>query len=224
VRVILAGQKSFGAAVYEMLLAEGHDIAAVWSPVLEDGWSGNDKLTTIARRDDLLEPPAFRKPGSVTSLDVDLFVAAHSHDFIGRQSRQATKLGGIGYHPSLLPRHRGRDAVEWTIRMGDPIAGGSVYWLTDQVDGGPIARQDYCHVEPGWDASKLWREELFPMGLRLLSQTLYDLDHGLVVEIPQNERCATWEPSLDAAPLYRPELPQIGTGVNGYEHVTTRRR
>lgn len=210
-RVILAGSRSFGAAVYDMLLEEGHEVAAVWSPGGMD-----DKLTYIAVKDSTYEPSPTRTPRAVKQLEVDLFVAAHSHDFIGRESRAATRLGGIGYHPSLLPRHRGRDAVHWTVHMGDPVAGGSVYWLTDHVDGGPIAAQRHCLVRPDDDATSLWRRELFPMGVALLRRTLRDLDAGEVVEVPQDEECATWEPSWERPPLYRPELPQIGAMPNGF--------
>jgi methionyl-tRNA formyltransferase len=216
-RVILAGQKSFGVVVYDMLRKEGHEIAAVWSPA-----DKNDKLTKRSAGALLWTPTVERSPKAVLNLEVDLFVAAHSHDFIGKASRAATRLGGIGYHPSLLPRHRGRDAVHWTVYMGDAIAGGSVYWLTDHVDGGPIASQDYCFVRPDDDASSLWRRDLFPMGVRLLAQVLRDLDEGHIVEVPQDESVATWEPSVDRPPLYRPELPQIGRGVNGYTHHVTR--
>jgi methionyl-tRNA formyltransferase len=214
-RVILAGQKSFGRAVYAMLIEEGHDVAAVWSPQYHD-------VRPPKGVSDAWWPPVMRTARNVKELEVDLFVAAHSHDFIGKDSRAATRLGGIGYHPSLLPRHRGRDAVHWTIHMGDAVAGGSCYWLTDNVDGGPVAAQDFCFVRPDDDASSLWRRDLFPMGVRLLAQVLRDLDEGHVVEVPQDESVATWEPSVDRPPLYRPELPQIGRGVNGYTHHVTR--
>jgi methionyl-tRNA formyltransferase len=103
--------------------------------------------------------------------------------------------------------------------MGDSIAGGSVYWLSDNVDGGPIAAQDWCHVHPTWDASFLWRKLLFPMGIRLLRRVLDDLERHVIVEIPQDEGYATWEPSWERPPLFRPDLPQIG-GVPGYQHIT----
>lgn len=218
-RVILAGQKSFGVAVLDMLLTEGHDVVDVWSP--DERTGPQDKLTLKAARGGIWCLPHLRTPEEVANLEVDLFVAAHSHDFIGKASRAATRLGGIGYHPSLLPRHRGRDAVRWTVHMGDPVAGGSVYWLTDNVDGGPIAGQDYCFVRPEDDATSLWRRDLFPMGVRLLAQVLRDLDRGLLIEVPQDERVATWEPSWERPPLFRPELPQIG-GMNGFTHVTTK--
>jgi methionyl-tRNA formyltransferase len=217
VRVILAGSRSFGAAVFDMLLAEGHDVAAVWSPMDVD-----DALTRRATVG-LWTPDVERHPKPVQLLEVDLFIAAHSHDFIGRDSRAATKLGGVGFHPSLLPRHRGRDAVRWAVHMGDAITGGSVYWLTDNVDGGPIAAQEHCFIRPGDDASSLWRRELFPMGVALLARVLRDLAGGTIVEVPQDESCATWEPSFDRLPLFRPELPQIGS-VNGYRHIVSKER
>lgn len=226
-RVILAGQKSFGAAVFDMLRAEGHDIAAVYAPWALDSEYQVDKLAKRAEADGI--HANFKTGKIVKDLEVDLIVGAHSHDFIGRESRQATRLGALGYHPSLLPRHRGRDAVRWTIHLGDAIAGGSVYWFTDSVDCGPIAAQDWCFVPPAWrtaahpidGASTLWRQELFPMGVRLLRDTLRDLDNGVIVEIPQDELNATWEPSWERPPLHRPELPQIGS-VNGYRHVASR--
>lgn len=197
-----------------MLVDEGHDVPLVVAP---DG----DRLAQAARNTGH-DHWSSNNPDYIKTLEADLYVAAHSHDFIGRRSRSATRLGGVGFHPSLLPRHRGRDAVRWTIHMGDPIAGGSAYWLTDQVDGGPIAAQDWCFVRPGDDASTLWRRDLFPMGVRLLREVLRDLDQGRIVEVAQEEEVATWEPSWDRPPLYRPELPQIGSGVNGFTHHVTR--
>lgn len=214
-RVILAGQRSFGLAVLEALEAAGHDVAGVWAPE-------RDPLSARAARKGLLVPASGRTPGDVADADVDLFVAAHSHDFISAKARAATRLGGVGYHPSLLPRHRGRDAVRWTIHMGDPIAGGSVYWLTDNVDGGPLAAQEFVHVVPGWTASDLWREALFPLGVELLLRVLHVADRGVLTEVPQDERAATWEPSWERPPLFRPDLTQIGSGPNGFRVVTTR--
>src|SRR4029077_17300792 len=84
----------------------------------------------------------------------------------------AARFGGIGYHPSLLPRHRGMAAVEWTIKEGDPIAGGTIYHLADQMDAGAIAAQDWCFVRKGETARELWERALAPMGLRLLAHVV----------------------------------------------------
>jgi methionyl-tRNA formyltransferase len=41
----------------------------------------------------------------------DLIVTAHSHARVSREALASARLGGIGYHPSLLPRHRGIAAI-----------------------------------------------------------------------------------------------------------------
>lgn len=198
-RIVLAGTRSFGAAVLEEL---GSRVVAVIAPV-------GDRLAESAVSKGL---PVSTEVSErlVRGFDADLLIAAHSHAFIGARTRKGCKIGAVGYHPSLLPRHRGRDAVRWAVHMGDPIAGGSVYWLTDSVDAGPIAAQDWCWIRPGMTASGLWAKELFPMGVRLISEVVADLELGMVVRQEQDEAMATWEPSWGRAPMFRPELPELG--------------
>lgn len=203
-RIYLCGQGSFGRAALDLLLEEGHTVVGVSSPPQRDGRPDRLAMGAHARRLPWL--PAGHLNAGLLPDDTDLIVCAHSHDFIGRATRLRARLGAVGYHPSLLPVHRGRDAVRWTIRMGDRVTGGSVYWLTDSVDAGPLAAQRHVLVPPGIDASELWRTELFPLGVSLLRKVLRDLAGGVVVRVPQDERCATWEPSIGRAPLRRPDL------------------
>lgn len=202
-RVFICGQKSFGAEVFKALDADGHTIVGVASPI------DVDPLTQLAIMSDVPVTPA----GTLTSRNlpdrVDLIVTAFCHDFISEKTRNRTTHGGIGFHPSILPRHRGRDAVEWTIRMRDPIAGGSVYWLANKCDGGDIAAQEHVSVRPGETAKELYRRALFPMGVTLIRRVVADIRNGIVVRVPQDELCATWEPSIGRPPLFKPELPQL---------------
>lgn len=220
--VVVAGQKSFGRAALELVLSLGHSVPLVVSPWVQgaDGRPG-DRCTRFAHERGLSWSAGDNLAQRIEALPErpDVILAAHSHAFISRRARNATRLGAFGYHPSLLPRHRGRDAVRWTVHMRDPIAGGSVYWFTDNVDGGPIAAQGWCHVDPSWSATDLWREELFPLGLDLLERTLGNLEAGIIVAIPQDERFATWEPSWERPPLHRPDLPELGHGPNGFRTV-----
>ncbi len=214
IRVILCGQRSFGTAVYRMLRERPSvEIVAVYAPT-------GDKLAGVA---ELFHTP-LRLAGTLCAdnmpQDCDLLIAAHSHDFVSSAVRNRLRIGAIGYHPSLLPLHRGRDAVRWTIRDRDRVAGGTVFWLSDTVDGGPIAAQEWCLVRPDDDAHKLWRRELFPLGLRLLSRVLEDIEQGALVMRPQPAELATWEPSFTGVPrLFRPDLLQIGTLPDGFRVI-----
>ena len=203
--ILIAGQKWFGAEVFRALRdLPGVSIAAVCAP------TGGDKL---AARASLYGVPLIASGGlNAASMPpgIDLIVAAHSHDFIGQATRLRAKWGGIGYHPSLLPLHRGRDAVRWAIRMGDRVTGGSVYRLSNRMDGGDVLAQRHVFIRPGDTAEELWRRDLAPLGVELLAQTVAayagaGYRHG----IAQDEALATWEPSIDRPPAFRPDLLMI---------------
>lgn len=226
-KIFLSGQKQFGRATLELLLSspfrEQCDIEVVGvaaPPPDADGRA--DRLWAAAELRHIPCQPSNRLSEGSLPTGVDLIVCAHSHAFIGRKTRYKASLGAIGFHPSLLPLHRGRDAVRWTIKMRDRVTGGTVFWLDDKVDGGPIAAQDYCFVRPEWSASDLWRHELFPLGLRLLKQVIWEICAGRIVRIPQDEELATWEPALDPPRLTRPDLLQLSDGSDTTRFIVER--
>ncbi len=195
-RITLVGSRHFGVTVFEMLRQHGVGVARV---VVHDG---EDRLAAAARAADV-EVVVQIDPRIVAANEIapatDLIVTAHSHARVSREALAAAKLGGVGYHPSLLPRHRGIAAVEWTINEGDPIAGGTIYHLADRMDAGAIVMQDWCFVKKGETARELWERALAPLGLKLLAQAI---DHakatGTLPSIPQDEQFATKAPKLEA--------------------------
>lgn len=169
-RVFLSGSRAFGADAFALLVRLGHEVAGV--AVEADG----DRLAIAA----WAAAVPVRRWGNWAALPpaLDLIICAHSFDIVPPHALAAARLGGIGYHPSLLPRHKGRRAVEATIAAGDVWAGGSIYRLSESIDGGDVLARDAVRVEPGEDARALWRRALHPLGLRLLEAVLT----GLVAE------------------------------------------
>jgi methionyl-tRNA formyltransferase len=85
--------------------------------------------------------------------------------------------------------------VEWTIREGDPVAGGSIYHLAERMDAGAIAAQDWCFVRKGETARELWERALAPMGLDLLVRVIREAKTtGKLPATPQDEQFATRAP------------------------------
>lgn len=219
-RIFIAGSNAFGAAVFEMARQHGHEIAGVSAPLYASttattGEPLPDRLRAAAEAAGVAWMPAGTLRAETLPDGVDLIVAAHSRDFIGRKTRLRAVAGAIGFHPSLLPLHRGRDAVRWAVHMGERVTGGSIYRLTDNVDAGPVLAQAHVFIRPDDTAESLWRRELFPLGVRLFERVLGEigsaagagcLEDVLGWGVPQDEALATWEPSWDRAPLRRPDL------------------
>ena len=193
-RITLVGSRHFGVMTLNTLRQHGADVARVVVHDAEDRLAAAAKaagIEVVVQADPRLVAAAEIAP------DTDLIVTAHSHARVTREALAAVKLGGIGYHPSLLPRHRGIAAVEWTIREGDPIAGGSVYHLADRMDAGAIAAQEWVFVKKGETARELWERALAPLGQKLLGEVIdYAKAHKSLPAKPQDEQFATNAPSL----------------------------
>jgi methionyl-tRNA formyltransferase len=195
-RIMIIGQKWLALEAFKLAWRLGHDVTAVATP------SEDDRLYQLATERGV---PALVVPERLTVADIpgptELLLCAHAWCFITQEAREATYYGALGYHPSLLPKHRGRDAIRWAIHMGEKVTGGTAYWMTDQADAGAIAAQDWCHIRPDDDPITLWRRELGPMGLRLFERVLNDLSEGRKVAIRQDEALATWEPAFSRGKL-----------------------
>ena len=197
IKLTLVGSRHFGVTTLAMLRQHEVEIARV---VVADA---EDRLVAAARAagiDVVVQGNPKLVVASEIAPGTDLIVTAHSHARISKEALAVAKLGGIGYHPSLLPRHRGIAAVEWTIREGDPIAGGTIYHLADRMDAGAIAAQDWCFVRKGETARELWERALAPLGQKLLADVIYHAKaHGSLPATPQDEEFATKAPSLTDA-------------------------
>jgi methionyl-tRNA formyltransferase len=128
-----------------------------------------------------------------------LFVLANVTRIVKRAEYEAPPLGTLCFHPSVLPRHRGRDAVYWSVKMGDAETGVSWFWVTDKVDAGPIAAQRQIAMPPNIRPRDLYNDHLVPLGIEAFEEILQHLQRGIVPRTEQDESKATYEPPRERA-------------------------
>jgi methionyl-tRNA formyltransferase len=97
----------------------------------------------------------------------------------------------IGYHPSALPRLRGRAAIPWTILNQEPITAGSLFWIDGGTDTGDLLDQHYFHLSPVETAASLYAKHMEALGI-MLDRSLASLARGEEPRRRQDEACATW--------------------------------
>ena len=196
-RCVLAGSRYFGATVLDALRREeGVEFVCVIVPAKDD------RLALAAHAAGLpvhvLANPKI-VPGNAIPDGTDLIVAAHTHARVSPEALARSRLGGVGYHPSLLPRHRGRNPYFWSIDSGDELTGVTVHRLAAEYDTGPMlgARSLRVGKRDAWQLARA----LDRPSLSLLRETVARLGRReAVAEVPQDERLATSapEPSGDA--------------------------
>jgi len=66
------------------------------------------------------------------------------------------KLGVVGYHPTLLPQHRGRHPIIWALALGLRETGSTFFFMDDNVDSGDILSQKKIQILDSDDACSLY--------------------------------------------------------------------
>lgn len=126
--------------------------------------------------------------------EADVAIAPMLRKFITMEEINAPRYGTLIFHPSLLPRHRGRDAVAWAIDAQEPYTGATWFWADEGVDTGPICEQEVLVLKPGIHPITFYTKKVLPSCLRMLGYILDDLEMGYVRRRPQNEKDAQFEP------------------------------
>uniref|UniRef100_A0AAA9T0V6 10-formyltetrahydrofolate dehydrogenase n=2 Tax=Bos TaxID=9903 RepID=A0AAA9T0V6_BOVIN len=200
-KVALIGQSLFGQEVYSHLCKEGHRVVGVFTVPDKDGKADPLALAAEKNGTPVFKFPRWRVKGKTIkevaeayrSVGAELNVLPFCTQFIPMDVIDGPKHGSIIYHPSILPRHRGASAINWTLIMGDKKAGFSVFWADDGLDTGPILLQRSCDVEPNDTVDALYNRFLFPEGIKAMVEAVQLIADGKAPRIPQSEEGATYE-------------------------------
>ena len=85
----------------------------------------------------------------------------------------------INVHPSLLPEFRGLHAIRRALEAGVERTGVTVHFVVEEMDAGPVIRQEAVPVLPG-DTEEELHERLRPVEHRLLVGAVADYFWGRV--------------------------------------------
>jgi methionyl-tRNA formyltransferase len=179
------------------LLNRGEQVVAVYVPPDQPG-SRADPLKESAQQHGIpvFQPQRLRDPGvydKFVELAPDLGVMAFVTDIVPHSILDCPRLGTIQYHPSLLPRHRGRSAINWAIINGDTVTGITILWPDAGIDTGPILLQKEADISPTDTVGSLYYNKLFPLGVEAIMESIDLIYRGEAPGIPQDESQATYE-------------------------------
>jgi methionyl-tRNA formyltransferase len=105
----------------------------------------------------------------------------------------AAPLGVYGMHPTLLPKHRGRAAIPWTILHGLARTGVTLFEIVDPTaDSGPIIGQVEVDVAPDETATTLY-DRLLEAHVELVREHVPRIADGTATRTPQDaSRASAW--------------------------------
>lgn len=197
-RIILIGQAAFAEKTLDMLVSKGEEVAAVFC--FPDAPGG--KIDPVKQRALQLGIPVHQHKSLKTpevreqfvSLKADLGILAFVSQIIPPPVFTAPRFGSICYHPSLLPKYRGRSAINWALIKGETVTGLTIFWLDKGIDTGPILLQKTVPVDPEDTTGTLYFNKLFPLGIEAVGEAVELIKAGNPPRISQDESQATYDP------------------------------
>lgn len=198
-RLVFAGSADFSVPVLRGLAASSHEVVEVVTVPDRPGSRGAAaprpvKEVALELGLSVSQPTRLGAGiplGSPADPAVEALVVAAYGELIPEAVLQSLPFGGLGVHPSLLPRHRGPSPVAASILAGDSRTGVTVFRMTQRMDAGPILSQEAIPV-PASASSLDLSARLAQLGAQLLVRTLDRLEGEGISEIPQLESAATY--------------------------------
>jgi len=225
-KLVFMGTPQAAVPTLERLLADGHEVVAVYSQPDRPSGRGNKIVFSPVKQFALdfgipvLQPLKVRTPEALKEFRkhrADVAVVVAYGRILPEGFLNAFQHGAVNVHFSLLPKYRGAAPVNWSIVNGETDTGVTTMKMDIGLDTGDILFQRSISIEPEETAPELM-ERLSHLGADLLSETLRDLSS--VEPRPQDHSMATLAPIMkreDGLIDWNMPAAEIANRVRGFQ-------
>ena len=206
-RLAFMGTPNFAVPVLHALIADGHEIARVYTQPPRRAGRGKalrpSPVHKAAEEAGLAveTPESFRAPevlAAFEALALDAAVVVAYGQILPQRALDAPRLGCLNLHASLLPRWRGAAPIQRAIMAGDAETGVGVMQMEAGLDTGPVLAEARTPIGPEDTAATL-HDRLAAIGAPLMAETLGRLDRGEIRPVAQREDGATYAAKIEKA-------------------------
>ena len=203
-RIVFMGTPEFAVPCLARLLADGHEVAGVFTQPDKPKGRGHRLLPPPVKELAVshglpVYQPATLKDGqaleTLKALAPQLVVVVAYGKILPPALLEVPPLGCINVHGSLLPRWRGAAPIQWSVLSGDRQAGVTTMYLAEGMDTGDMILRRATPLGPQETSGQLY-ERLAALGAQLLGETVELIAQGKAPRTPQPEGEATYAPML----------------------------
>ncbi|KAA9406606.1 methionyl-tRNA formyltransferase [Haloarcula sp. KBTZ06] len=112
-----------------------------------------EKKDISYKTDDISDPDT---ESWIEAFNPDLIFSLYYRDKIPSRILDIPQYGGVNLHPSLLPQYAGVLSVPWAMVEGESRTGYTYHYMTDEIDTGPILKQEEVSIGPTDTAYSLY--------------------------------------------------------------------
>ena len=192
-RLAFLGTPDFAVPTLAELLAQGHEIVAVYSQpprpkgrglALEKGAVHKFAETAGLEVRTPLSLKGADEQAAFAALDLDAAVVVAYGLLLPKPILDAPRMGCFNLHGSLLPRWRGAAPIQRAVMAGDSETGVMVMRMDEGLDTGPVLMAEKLAI--GRQTSGELAARLARLGADLMVRALGGLERGAITAQPQS--------------------------------------
>jgi len=204
-RIIYAGTPQFAVPPLAALLDSEHQVIAVYSQPDRPAGRGRKLAASPVKQLAVTHGLPVHQPGSLrdeseqarlAALRADLLVVAAYGLLLPQAVLDATRLGCINIHASLLPRWRGAAPIQRALLAGDAETGITIMQMAAGLDTGDMLLKRRIAIGAEESAEQL-QERLAALGAEALRAALPGIADGSLAAEPQDDSQACYAAKLD---------------------------
>jgi len=203
-RIVFMGTPEIAATCLGRLLADGHEIAAVYTKPDTPKGRGHKlaqspvKVLASERGIPVYQPDSFRDDAVVDELQAlrpELIAVVAYGKLLPQRVLDIPPRGCINIHGSLLPALRGSGPVQWAILNHLDETGVTAMYLAAEMDAGDMIAVKKTAIDPMETSGELM-DRIAVLGAELLGETVAAIGAGTAARIPQDPALVTYAPML----------------------------
>jgi len=100
--------------------------------------------------------------------------------------------GVIGYHPSDLPKNRGRHPIIWSLVLGLKNIGSCFFYMNNKADSGRIISKKMIKIKKSYNSNSIYKK-LINVGKKQIREIMFKIKNNKLKSFPQkNSKSNNW--------------------------------
>jgi len=127
----------------------------------------------------------------INKLSIDVIYCFGWSYLLKNQILNSSKMGVIGYHPTPLPKNRGRNPIIWALALGLEETASTFFLMDEGADSGDIISQRTVIIKEEDNARTLY-DKLTQVALEQISEFTFQLVNHQLTRTPQDHAKANY--------------------------------
>lgn len=149
INIVFIGGLSTGQRVFDYLSNNKYVniVGVITNPVSKTNFNLELSKSIKSSFGKIYDSNANNHLDTINKISPDLIIVAGWSGLLSKELIEIPKLGTIGFHPSLLPKDRGRSVLAWQIEEGYRETGLTMFYYNELPDCGDIIAQEKIKIE-----------------------------------------------------------------------------